>query len=79
MNLSPELETRLASLAEAKGTSIEAFLRDIVDEKSGQASMRLVDPEEWAKEFEAWADSFPDTPPIPDEALTRDNLYPDRF
>jgi hypothetical protein len=34
---------------------------------------------QWAHEFEEWADSFPDAPPIPDEALSRENLYPDRW
>ena len=36
-------------------------------------------PEEWAREFDEWADSFPDAPPIPDEALSRENLYSDRW
>jgi hypothetical protein len=36
-------------------------------------------PEEWAREFDEWADSFPEAPPIPDEALSRENLYPDRW
>lgn len=35
--------------------------------------------EEWAQQFEEWANSFPDAPPIPDEALSRKNLYPDRW
>ena len=36
-------------------------------------------PAEWARQFEEWAESFPDAPPIPDEALSRKNLYPDRW
>jgi hypothetical protein len=35
--------------------------------------------EEWSQQFEEWADSFPEAPPIPDEALSRENLYPDRW
>ena len=35
--------------------------------------------EEWAPQFEEWADSFPEAPPIPAEALRRENLYPDRW
>ncbi len=43
----------------------------------GSATKRL-SPEEWGTQFEEWADSFPDAPPIPDSALSRENLYPDR-
>jgi len=50
---------------------------DFEEEKRGVASARL-SPEDWARQFEEWADSFPDAPEIPDEALSRVNLYPDR-
>ncbi len=44
---------------------------------SGTEAKRL-SPEEWGTQFEEWADSFPDAPLIPDSALSRENLYPDR-
>ena len=78
MNLNPELEARLVSLAADHGTSVEAFLQSIVLEKSDQLPARRFNADEWARGFESWADSFPDAPPISDEALTRENLYPDR-
>jgi hypothetical protein len=34
---------------------------------------------EWEHEFDTWIESFPDTAAIPDEALSRENLYPDRL
>jgi len=38
---------------------------------------RPLSAEEWAQQFEQWADSFPEAPVIPDESLSRENLYPD--
>lgn len=35
--------------------------------------------EERAKAFLEWAESFPDTPPLSDDAISRANLYPDRW
>jgi hypothetical protein len=35
--------------------------------------------EERAKEFLAWADSFPDRPLLSDEAVSRESMYPDRW
>lgn len=32
-----------------------------------------------ARAFEEWADSFPDTPPLSDEAISRESIYPDRW
>jgi hypothetical protein len=34
---------------------------------------------EWEREFDTWIESFPDTAPVPDEALSRESLYPDRL
>jgi len=58
---------------------IEARLIPVVEEKAGQSEARPLSPEQWAAQFEEWADSFPETTPIPDEALSRENLYPDRW
>jgi hypothetical protein len=79
MNLNPDTEARLIALAEANGVSLETFLQDIMEERSGFSRVRRLSPQEWATEFEEWADSFPEVPPIPDEALSRENLYPDRW
>jgi hypothetical protein len=34
---------------------------------------------QWVRQFEEWADSFPNAEHISDEALSRENLYPDRL
>jgi hypothetical protein len=79
LNIKPDIEARLIALANASGTSIDDFLAQMIA-RNEQAQPRKLSPEEWVTEFEAWADSFPQTrsTPIPDEALSRENLNPDR-
>ena len=79
LNLRPDIEERLLSLASANGVSLEAFLQQVVEEKDGSATRPRLSSDEWSHQFEEWADSFPDAPPIPDEALSRENLNPDRW
>jgi hypothetical protein len=50
-----------------------------VEEKSEHSQAQRLSPEQWAAQFEEWADSFPEAAPIPDEALSRENLHPDRW
>jgi hypothetical protein len=78
LNLNPDIEARLTALAQSSGVSVEDFLLHVVKEKTGCSKVRLT-PEQWAAQFEEWADSFPEAPPTPDEALSRENLYPDRW
>lgn len=83
LNLRPEIAARLEALATAHGLSIEDYLKQLVERELSSngpeiAPQPRLSAEEWAHQFEEWADSFPEVPPIPDEALSRDNLYPDR-
>ena len=79
LNLNPDIEARLIALAQSSGVSVEDFLRHVVEEKSEHSNALGLSPEQWTEEFEEWADSFPEADPIPDEALGRENLYPDRW
>jgi hypothetical protein len=79
LNLNPNIEARLIALAQANGVSVEDFLLHVVEEKTGHSQGQRLSPEQWTAQFEEWADSFPEAAPIPDEALSRDNLYPDRW
>lgn len=78
IDLDPDVEARLVALARDSGVSVEAFLQHVIEEKSGMVARRRLSAKEWSSEFEQWADSFPDVPPIPDDALSREHLYPDR-
>ncbi len=35
-------------------------------------------PEQWDRELDEWLDSFPQQPVLSDEAMKRENWYPDR-
>jgi plasmid stability protein len=79
LNLSADTESALRAQAENRGLSIEAYLEQVLEERmSGSDSPMALSPAEWEQEFEAWADSFPDTPPLSDDAVSREQLYPDR-
>jgi hypothetical protein len=79
LNVNPDIEARLIALAQSSGVSVEDFLLHVVEEKTVRAPALRLNPEQWAEQFEVWADSFPEAPPLPDEALSRENLYPDRW
>lgn len=79
LNLNPDIEARLIALAQSSGLSVEDFLRHVVEEKSEHSKALRLSPEQWTEQFEDWADSFPEAAPIPDEALSRESLYPDRW
>ena len=83
LHLRPEIAARLEALATAQGLSVEDYLNQLVERELASngpeiVSSRRLSAAEWAHQFEEWADSFPEAPPIPDEALSRENLYPDR-
>ena len=82
LRLKPDIAAKLEALASAQGLSVEDCLKQLVErELSGNSPettpRRRLSAEEWGREFEEWADSFPEVPPMPDEALSRENLYPD--
>jgi hypothetical protein len=44
------------------------------------AHLQKTDPEEWGRQFHAWAESHDRTTPLlSDEAISRDSIYPDRL
>jgi hypothetical protein len=79
LNLRADIEERLQMLAKARGVSLDAFLERIVEEEAGIAESSRLGAEEWGRQLEEWADGVPSAPLIPDEALSREKLYPDRW
>jgi len=75
-------EERAALLAQAKaqGLSLDALLRRAVVEVIAAARdvppRQEISPEEFERAFEEMADMIPENAPsIPDEALSRENIY----
>lgn len=83
IELSPEREAALQAQARALGLSIEEWLLYIAEQHvpSGSiAHLQKANPEEWARQFRAWAKSHdPNTPVLSDEAMSRESIYPDRM
>ena len=76
LHLRPEIAAGLKALAAAQGLSVEDYLKQLVERELSSNEPEITPhPRLNAEE---WADSFPKAPPIPDQALNRDNLYPDR-
>lgn len=80
LKLSPEVEQRLLAQAEARGLSLSEYLQEIATREAALiSSIPSASGEEKAKAFREWVKSFPDTPPLSDDAISRASMYPDRW
>jgi hypothetical protein len=76
VNLRPETEKRLATLAAAQGMSVEQFISRLIEgHPPGQSSLS---PSERAAFWREAATGLPDTPPLSDEAIGRESIYDTR-
>ncbi len=86
MNLTIELADEKAAVlkaqAEARGLTVERWLAQIAEQfvqPVSIAHLQKTNPEEWARQFDAWVDSHdPNTPVLSDEAMSRESIYSDR-
>jgi len=83
INISPEKEAVYQALAHAQGLSVEQWLTQLVDQAAPTQAETLMSKQNstdtWEEEFDVWVNSFPDTPPLSDEAVSRASMYPDRW
>jgi hypothetical protein len=84
LDLKPEVEAELLAQAQAAGLSLAQFLRReleaIAPSARGLVLATLPEgPDQWEKELDEWLDSFPQHPVLHEEALKRENWYPDRW
>jgi len=78
LQLGPEVEAELTAQARARGLSLEAYLEQVLQERSRVATvLSNGGAADRAAAFEAWAHSRPLTPPLPDEAIRRQSLVRD--
>ncbi|MCU1234462.1 MAG: hypothetical protein JWP63_2429 [Candidatus Solibacter sp.] len=86
VQLKPEQEQIIGQAIQA---GLIANANDVVDAGIDAIRRRLqlresetvhpvLSAEQWEHEFDSWIKEFPNTAPLPDEALSRENLYPDR-
>ena len=80
LNFDPEIEESLMTLAQARGVSLSDYIQEIAAREAARLPVKTsITGEEKAKAFLEWAESFPDTPPLSDEAISRASMYPDRL
>ncbi len=85
IELSDEKAAALKAQAEAHGLTVERWLEQIAEQHADAqpasiAHLQKTNPQEWARLFHEWAESHDrTTPPLSDEAVSRESIYPDRI
>ena len=83
IELSDEQAAALKAQAEAQGLTVERWLQNIAENyvpPRSFAHLQKTNPKEWARRFHEWAESHDrTTPPLSDEAISRESIYPDRI
>ena len=79
LDLPPEKEAAFKAQAQARGLSLEQWILDVANQFTQSVSnvhLQKAYPQEWARQFRAWADSHdPNTPVLSDEAMSRESIY----
>ena len=86
IEVSGELEVALLERANRVGLTTDRVARNVLSDaltpglhQENSLSPTVTDGAEKAKAFVEWAKSHRYTPPLSDEAISRDNMYPDRL
>ena len=81
LTLTPEKEAAFKAQAQARGLSLEQWMLEVADQHVQPVSiahLQKTNPQEWARQFRAWADGHnPNVPVLSDEAMSRESIYPD--
>ena len=77
LELTPEVEAGLVAQAQARGLTLEAYLQQVLRERSAAIRVAPGGPKEKAQAFEAWARAHRPVGTLSDEALRRENLVRD--
>ena len=76
IELPPDIEAYYAAEAQARGVPLEQHPTSrLIDQAPAALAMT---PRERARAFVEWAESHPDTPPLSDEAISRESIYAKR-
>jgi hypothetical protein len=78
LNLRPEVAADLLAQAEVTGMSVEEYLRSIVERVVMPITSGKMSPDQRAAAFQSWSANHRATPPLSDDAISRESMYEDR-
>jgi hypothetical protein len=78
LKFKPEVEAGLLAHAQANGMSVEEYVLSVVEGTVLPAVKNRLSPEERAAAFEAWPARHRPTPPLSDDAVSREAMYEGR-
>ena len=76
LDLRPDIEARLVALATEQGVSVEQYVSRLVEGQLRRAPS--LSPAERAALWREGAKGLPHTPPLSDEAISRESIYDTR-
>ncbi len=78
IDLPPEIEAGLAAQAAAQGVSLSEYLVHLLEEQVALGTPSPMSPAERAEAWREAARGLPHTPPLSDEAISRESIYDSR-
>jgi len=78
IDLRPDIEARLATLAAEQGVSLAHYVRRLVEDQLPAERPAALSPAERAAAWRQAAKGLPRTPPLSDEAIGRESIYDTR-
>jgi len=80
VELQPEVESRLAAQAAERNVSVKDYIEALLRAFAGPSGSEASTPQRRATELDQWLAShdYITAPPLPDEAISRENIYRDR-
>jgi len=75
IELPPEIEASLAAQAEAQGVPLSEYLRHLLEDQVSAGEGGALSPAERAAAWRESVRGLPDTPPLSDEAISRESIY----
>ncbi len=78
IELPPEVEAGLAVQAEARGVPLPQYLRQLLEEQVQRGRGGALPPAARVAAWRASVKDLPHTPPLSDEAISRESIYDPR-
>jgi len=78
IDLPPEIEAGLAALAAEQGLALSQYVRRLLEQQVPAGASAFLSPAERAALWRETAKGMPYTPPLSDQAVSRESFYDSR-